>query len=126
MVPVVIPNGAQDAHRVASDGWVNPGRLSIYATILVFYFMSSSEKRVIFVAGPTASGKSKEAIRLAKLHNGEVISVDSRQVYRGLDIGTEKITPEEMDGVPHHLIDIRDVTEVYSAGDFVADSNSIN
>jgi tRNA dimethylallyltransferase len=79
-------------------------------------------EKVIFVAGPTASGKSKEAIRLAKVLGGEVISVDSRQVYRGLDIGTEKITLEEMNGIPHHLIDIREPSETYSAGDFVKDA----
>jgi tRNA dimethylallyltransferase len=79
-------------------------------------------KKIIFVAGPTASGKSKEAIRLAHELGGEVISVDSRQVYRGLDIGTEKITIEEMDGIPHHLIDIREPSESYSAGDFVEDA----
>jgi tRNA dimethylallyltransferase len=53
---------------------------------------------------------------------GEIISVDSRQVYRGLDVGTEKITREEMRGVPHHLIDIRNPEENYSAGDFVQDA----
>ena len=81
--------------------------------------------KIVLVAGPTASGKSKEAIRIAKERNGEIISVDSRQVYRGLDIGTEKITPEEMLGVPHHLIDIREADESYSAGDFVDDASRL-
>ena len=83
------------------------------------------KKRIILVVGPTASGKSKEAIRLAKERNGEVISVDSRQVYRGLDVGTEKITLAEMEGIPHHLIDIREPSETYSAGEFVHDAKRI-
>lgn len=80
---------------------------------------------IVLVAGPTASGKSKEAIRIAKERGGEVISVDSRQVYRRLDIGTEKITPEEMAGIPHHLIDVREPAEKYSAGDFVHDAERL-
>lgn len=80
---------------------------------------------LICVVGPTASGKSARAIELAKEHNGEVISVDSRQVYRMLDIGTEKISTEEMQGIPHHLIDILDPKETYSAGDFVQDATAL-
>ncbi len=80
---------------------------------------------IICVIGPTASGKSSRAIALAKERDGEVISVDSRQVYRMLDIGTEKINTEEMQGVPHHLIDIRDPKESYSAGDFVVDAKRL-
>lgn len=80
---------------------------------------------IICVIGPTASGKTAKAIALAKERNGEVISVDSRQVYRTLDIGTEKITKEEMQGVLHHLIDIREPEEVYSAGDFVKDAEHL-
>lgn len=80
---------------------------------------------IICVVGPTASGKTARAIELAKELNGEVISVDSRQVYRTLDIGTEKITGREMQGVPHHLIDIREPEEEYSAGDFVADASRL-
>lgn len=80
---------------------------------------------ILCVAGPTASGKSARAVALAKEHDGEVISVDSRQVYRMLDIGTEKTTPEEMQGVPHHLIDICDPRETYSAGDFVRDAERL-
>ena len=64
--------------------------------------------KIIVVCGPTASGKSDKAVELALLHNGEVISADSRQVYRGLDIGSGKITPEEMKGVTHHLLDVAD------------------
>lgn len=80
------------------------------------------KRKIVCVIGPTASGKSSRAIALAKERDGEVISVDSRQVYRMLDIGTEKITKEEMQGIPHHLIDILDPKESYSAGDFAKDA----
>ena len=80
---------------------------------------------ILCIAGPTASGKSSRAVEEALERGGEVISVDSRQVYRGLDIGTEKITTEEMRGVSHHLIDIRDARENYSAGDFVQDATGL-
>ncbi len=82
-------------------------------------------EQILCIVGPTASGKSARAVEEALARGGEVISVDSRQVYRGLDIGTEKITHEEMRGVPHHLIDIRDPSEVYSAGDFVEDATRL-
>lgn len=82
------------------------------------------KEHIVCVIGPTASGKSARAIEIAKERNGEVISVDSRQVYRTLDIGTEKTMPDEMDGIPHHLIDIRDPEDSYSAGDFVADAST--
>ncbi|MBI2409512.1 tRNA (adenosine(37)-N6)-dimethylallyltransferase MiaA [Candidatus Kaiserbacteria bacterium] len=77
---------------------------------------------IICIAGPTASGKSARAVEEALARDGEIISVDSRQVYRGLDIGTEKMPADERRGVPHHLIDIRNVAETYSAGDFVNDA----
>lgn len=84
-----------------------------------------SKPRIIAVIGPTASGKSAKAIELAKDLNGEIISVDSRQVYRTLDIGTEKTMPDERGGIPHHLIDIREPEESYSAGDFVRDAEEL-
>lgn len=80
---------------------------------------------ILCIAGPTASGKSSRAVEEALVRGGEIISVDSRQVYRGLDIGTEKITTEEMRGVPHYLIDIREPSENYSAGDFVTDATKL-
>lgn len=82
-------------------------------------------KPLLLIIGPTASGKSSRTVEEALARGGEVISVDSRQVYRGLDIGTEKITSEEMRGVPHHLIDIREPNEPYSAGDFVRDAKRL-
>src|SRR3989344_3818709 len=80
---------------------------------------------ILCIAGPTASGKSSGAVEEALTRGGEIISVDSRQIYRGLTIGTEKIPVEEMRGVPHHLIDIRDPQETYSAGDFVSDATRL-
>lgn len=62
--------------------------------------------KLIVILGPTASGKSALAIKLARLFNGEIISADSRQVYKGLDIGSGKITKKEMQGIPHHLLDV--------------------
>lgn len=87
--------------------------------------MNNGLEHIHIVAGPTASGKTATAIALAREFDGEVISVDSRQVYRTLDIGTEKITKEEMCGIPHHLIDIREPEEQYSAGDFVEDASRL-
>lgn len=74
---------------------------------------------VIAVVGPTAIGKTSLGIALAKKLGGEVVSGDSRQVYRGLTIGTGKVTPDEMDGVPHHLIDVVDPAIQFTAQDFV-------
>lgn len=68
-------------------------------------------KKVLVINGSTASKKSETAILLAKKYNGEIISCDSVQVYRGLDIGSAKIQPEDMEGIPHHLIDIFDLDE---------------
>ncbi len=80
---------------------------------------------IVCVVGPTASGKTARGIELAQERNGEIISVDSRQVYRMLNIGTEKIAKEEMRGVPHHLIDICEPETTYSAGDFVRDADTL-
>lgn len=84
-----------------------------------------TKEHILLIMGPTASGKSSRAVEEALARNGEIISVDSRQVYRGLDIGTEKITRDEMQEVPHHLIDIRDPKENYSAGDFFTDATRL-
>ncbi len=73
---------------------------------------------LIVIVGPTASGKSGLAIRLAKEFGGEVVSADSRTIYRGMTIGTAKPTIEEMDGVPHHLIDVVDPDEEFTLWNF--------
>ena len=78
----------------------------------------SARARVIVITGPTATGKSGAAVRLAKEIGGEIISADSMQVYKGMDIGSAKITEEEMEGIPQHLIDILDPREEYSAARF--------
>lgn len=80
---------------------------------------------ILIIAGPTGSGKSSRAVAEALSRGGEIISVDSRQIYRGLDIGTEKITAEEMQGVPHHLIDILEPNQPYSAGEFAEDAERL-
>ena len=71
------------------------------------------KKPLIVLTGPTAVGKTKLSISLAKAINGEIISADSMQVYRGMDIGSAKIRPEEMDGVPHYLVDVLDPSEEF-------------
>jgi tRNA dimethylallyltransferase len=79
----------------------------------------------ICIAGPTASGKTAAAMAIARQYDIEIISVDSALVYRGMDIGTAKPTPDELAAVPHHLIDIRDPLQAYSAAEFVADANRL-
>ncbi|SDD14453.1 tRNA dimethylallyltransferase [Aquimonas voraii] len=79
---------------------------------------------VLALMGPTASGKTALAIKLAQRHGGEIISVDSALVYRGLDIGSAKPDAEERAGIPHHLIDIREPDQPYSAGEFAQDARA--
>ena len=78
----------------------------------------SGYPKVVAVVGTNASGKSALGVELAKKYGAEIISADSRQVFRGLDLGSGKITPEEMQGVPHHLIDVREPGEFFSMADF--------
>lgn len=82
--------------------------------------MESTKKiPVVAVVGPTASGKSRLAVELALRKNGEVISADSMQIYKGMQIGTAKPAPEEMRRVPHHLIDFVELTQPFSVADYV-------
>lgn len=74
--------------------------------------------KIIVIVGPTSVGKTKMGVELAKRLNGEVISGDSMQIYKTMDIGTAKVTQEEMDGVVHHLIDVKNPDEPYSVKDF--------
>ena len=76
-------------------------------------------KKLFVITGPTAVGKSETGIRLAKMFGGEIVSADSMQIYKGLDIGTGKLTPEEMCGVTHHMIDVAMPDENYSVGQYV-------
>lgn len=77
-----------------------------------------TKQPLIIISGPTASGKSVLGVRLAKDIGGEIVSADSMQVYRYMNIGTAKITPEEMQGVPHHMIDVCDPRTDYSIADY--------
>ena len=81
--------------------------------------------KIIVIAGPTASGKTALAVALAKALDGEVLSADSMQVYRGMDVGTAKVTPDEMDGVPHHMINVAEPWESFSAARYVQEADPI-
>ena len=74
--------------------------------------------KILTIIGPTASGKSSLSVALAKLLEGEIIGLDSRQIYGGMPIGTAQPTKEEMDGIPHHLMGFRDTSEPVSAGEY--------
>ena len=74
--------------------------------------------RLLVISGPTASGKSSLGVKLAHALDGEIISADSMQVYRGMDIGTAKVTPEETDGIPHHMLDIADPKENFNIAQY--------
>lgn len=80
---------------------------------------TESAQKIIIVCGPTASGKSDLAIRLAKQLDAEIVNADSMQIYRGMDIGTAKIAPDLQQGIPHHLIDVVDPDQFFSAADFI-------
>ena len=76
----------------------------------------------VAVVGPTATGKSALAMAIARRFNGEIVACDSTAVYRGLDIGTDKVPPAEQGGIPHHLVDVVDVTDTYSAARYARDA----
>ena len=80
--------------------------------------MRKIKPKVLVILGPTASGKSDLAVRLAKTFGGEIISADSRQVYKGLNIGTGKITKREMQGIPHHLLNIANPRKQFSVSEY--------
>jgi tRNA dimethylallyltransferase len=84
--------------------------------------MSNPLPKLVVLLGPTASGKSGSGIALAQRFNGEIISADSRQVYRGLDIGTAKVTPAEQALVHHHVLDVADPREIYTVAQFQQDA----
>ncbi len=83
--------------------------------------MPQTHPPIIIVTGPTSSGKSDLAVQMAQQINAEIISADSRQVYRGMDIGSGKITSREMQGIPHHLIDIQNPKVEYNVSHFLHD-----
>lgn len=84
--------------------------------------MDSEAKNLVIVLGPTAVGKSATSLKLAKLFRGEIINCDSMQVYRGFDVGTDKLAFEERENIPHHLIDIVSASHQFTAADFIKES----
>ena len=82
-------------------------------------------QKIICIAGPTASGKTGFSIELAKKYNGEIISADSMQIYKGMDIGTAKPTNEEMQGIAHHMISVCDADKEYSVSKYVEEASLI-
>lgn len=83
-----------------------------------FLVQKNNKNKIIVIYGPTASGKTRMSIDIAKMLETEIISTDSRQIFRWMDIGTGKITEEEKQGIPHHMIDIIDPSERFSVGEF--------
>ena len=81
--------------------------------------------RLVAIVGPTATGKSALGISLAKRFDGEIVSCDSTAVYRGFDIGTDKVPASEQQGIPHHLVDVVDPTEEYSAARYARDAAAV-
>ena len=81
-------------------------------------------KQIVVICGPTASGKTALSIALAKAFDGEVVSADSMQIYRRMDIGTAKPTKQEMDGVPHHMLDVAEPGEAYSVSRYVEEATA--
>ncbi len=87
--------------------------------------MCKTSNPLIILTGPTAAGKTSLSLSLAEAVGGEIVSADSMQVYRGMDIGTAKIRPEETRGIPHHLIDVCDPTEDYNVARFVQEARRV-
>src|SRR5437763_9503168 len=79
-------------------------------------------KKAVAILGPTATGKSALALEVAERYGGEIINCDSTAVYRGFDIGTDKLAPADRRGIPHHLVDIADPTGDYTAAQYARDA----
>lgn len=93
---------------------------------LDFWFSTHSHKsKLLVIYWPTACGKTALTIELAQKYNGEVINADSRQIYRGMNIGTGKVTQEEMQWITHHMLDIRDISELYGVGEYAPEARRI-
>jgi hypothetical protein len=80
---------------------------------------------LVAIVGPTATGKSALGIALAQRFGGEIVSCDSTAVYRGFDIGTDKVPPSQQGGVPHHMVDVADPTEAYSAARYAREAAAV-
>jgi tRNA dimethylallyltransferase len=100
------------------------GNVTEELQVQLLQLFHTSARRVIMLAGPTGVGKTALSIALAKKLNGEIISADSVQVYRGMDVGTAKIPVKDQQGIPHHLIDIRNVCESYNVVNFYEDAKA--
>src|SRR4051812_44471184 len=87
--------------------------------------MGAVTPRLLAIVGPTATGKSALAIALARRFGGEVVSCDSTAVYRGFDIGTDKVPRSEQQGIPHHMVDVADPTEEYSAARYAREAAAV-
>jgi tRNA dimethylallyltransferase len=105
------------SHSEADAGRRLPS-LTLISDIAMYSLTSLPRETLLIVAGPTGAGKSELALKLALEFGGEVVNADSVQLYRGLDIGTAKLAPEEWRGVPHHLIDVLEPEQVFSSGDW--------
>lgn len=93
---------------------------------LDFWFSTPSDKpKLLVIYWPTACGKTALTIKLAQKYNGEVINADSRQIYRGMNIGTGKVTHQEMQWIVHHMLDIRDISEMYGVGEYAPEARRI-
>lgn len=97
----------------------------LWSIVKEFLLNKSNKDKIIVIYGPTASGKTSRAIDIAKILDTEVISTDSRQIFRYMDIGTAKITPQEMNWIRHHMIDIVDPSIDYSVWEFQKESQQI-
>ena len=80
--------------------------------------VEAKKPKIIVVLGPTSSGKTALSVELAKKHNGEIVSADSRQVYRGMNLGTGKVAKKEMCGIPHHLLDVVSPKKVFTVSEY--------
>ena len=80
--------------------------------------MPTNKPKIIIILGQTSTGKSAFAVQIAKVIGGEIISADSRQVYKGLDLGTGKITKKEMHGIPHHLLDVANPKKTFTVSGY--------
>lgn len=83
------------------------------------------KKKLVLIAGPTGVGKTATSVQLAKKMNTQIVSCDSMQIYKGMDIGTAKVTPEEADGIVHHMTDIAEPDEVFSVCDYVIRASAV-
>lgn len=115
--------GLQNGHFPNNINWAARTMRPFLFTHDFCYTHSMNKPKVIAIVGPTASGKTSLSIKLATQFSGEVISADSRQVYRQMDLGTGKVTQEEMAGIPHHLLDVADPMDIYTGVDFKRDAS---